>query len=318
LNIARRYLIPRQMEAHGLEEGEFSLSDGALEGIIRYYTREAGVRNLEREIASLCRKSARILLTEVKRKKVAVTVNTLGKFLGVRRHRYGEIEDLDLVGVCNGMAWTEVGGELLSIEATVLEGKGKLTITGKLGEVMQESAQAAMTYARSRSRALGIDEEEFFQKRDIHIHVPEGATPKDGPSAGIAICTAVVSAITGAAVRRDVSMTGEISLRGRVLIIGGLKEKMLAAHRAGIRHVIIPEDNVKDLKEIPQEVLNAVEVHPVRHVDEVLHLALVDGAPGTLGKGSDETSTSSASKEESKSVVMKKEAPAVDPHPVTH
>nr|CRH07510.1 ATP-dependent protease La [Candidatus Magnetococcus massalia] len=271
--IATRYLIPRQQEAHGLEDGEFKISNGALQDIIRYYTRESGVRNLEREIGSLCRKSTRTLLTDEKKKRISITSQNLGKFLGVRQFRFGMAEEHDLVGVTTGLAWTEVGGEILSIEATHFEGKGALTITGKLGEVMQESAQAAMTYARSRAEAWGIAGE-FFQKRDIHIHVPEGATPKDGPSAGIALCTTIVSCITGIPVRKDVAMTGEITLRGRALIIGGLKEKLLAAHRAGIRHVLIPEENMKDMKEVPQSILKDLEVHPIQHVEEALKFAL--------------------------------------------
>ncbi|MBF0308834.1 MAG: endopeptidase La [Magnetococcales bacterium] len=279
LHIARRYLIPRQKEKHGHQEGEFNLSDNALTEIIRRYTREAGVRNLEREIATLCRKAARTLLTEKDRSSVTVNMQTLPRMLGVPRYTYGLAEETDLVGVATGLAWTQVGGELLSIESSLLPGKGKLTITGKLGDVMQESAQAAMTYARSRAKEWGFDDDEYFQKRDFHIHVPEGATPKDGPSAGISICTSIISALTGVPVRRDVAMTGEITLRGRVLIIGGLKEKMLAALRAGIRHVIIPEENVKDLKEISQSVFKDLEVHPVNRMDQVLALALSGPIP---------------------------------------
>ncbi|MBF0448393.1 MAG: endopeptidase La [Magnetococcales bacterium] len=274
LRIATKYLIPKQMKAHGLTEAEFSLSSAAIKSTIRYYTREAGVRNLEREIASLCRKSTKAILTEENRRKVAVSAQNLGKFLGIRKYRFGLAEESDLIGVTTGLAWTEVGGELLSIEAVLLTGKGKLTITGKLGDVMQESAQAAMTYARSRAIDWGLNDAEFFQNHDIHIHVPEGATPKDGPSAGIAICTTIASILTGISVRRDVAMTGEITLRGRVLIIGGLKEKMLAAHRAGIKHIIIPRENVKDLKEMPLSVMKDLEIHPVSHLDEVLGLAL--------------------------------------------
>ncbi|MBF0622142.1 MAG: endopeptidase La [Magnetococcales bacterium] len=275
VSIAKRYLVPRQREAHGLESKEFSLSDGALTDIIRFYTREAGVRNLEREIASLCRKAARILLTNAKRKKMAYGVNNLSKYLGVKRFRYGLAEEEDLVGVATGLAWTEVGGELLSIEAIRTSGKGKLTITGKLGDVMQESIQAAMTYARSQAEDWKLLElDDYFQKSDIHIHVPEGATPKDGPSAGIAICSAIFSLITGIPMRKDTAMTGEISLRGRVLIIGGLKEKLMAAHRGCIKRVLIPKENVKDLKEISQTVLKDIEIIPVQHVDEVLKNAL--------------------------------------------
>ncbi|MBF0359279.1 MAG: endopeptidase La [Magnetococcales bacterium] len=274
LRIADKYLIPKQMEAHGLDGGEISLSSETIKSIIRYYTREAGVRNLEREIASLCRKAAKALLIDDKKKKITIGAQSVGKYLGVRKYRFGLAEEQNLVGVTTGLAWTEVGGELLSIEAVLLGGKGKLTITGKLGDVMQESAQAAMTYARSRAVDWGIDDSEFFQNHDIHIHVPEGATPKDGPSAGIAICTTIASILTGIPVRRDVAMTGEITLRGRVLIIGGLKEKMLAAHRAGIKHIIIPNENVKDLKEMPATILRDLEIHPVNHLDEVLDIAL--------------------------------------------
>ncbi|MBF0182761.1 MAG: endopeptidase La [Magnetococcales bacterium] len=274
IRIANSYLIPRQMEAHGLDKNEFFLTPQGLLEIIRYYTREAGVRNLDREIASLCRKTARALLSGKAKGRVTVTAKALEKYLGVRRHRFGLAEDTDLVGVTTGLAWTEVGGEILTIEGTQLDGKGKLMITGKLGDVMQESAQAAMTYVRSRAKEWGLTEDEFFQKHDIHIHVPEGATPKDGPSAGIAMCVTLVSALLGISVRRDVAMTGEITLRGRVLVIGGLKEKLLAAHRAGVKHVIIPSENVKDLKEVPQSILRDLEIHPVNHLDEVLRLAL--------------------------------------------
>ncbi|MEO5341282.1 MAG: endopeptidase La [Magnetococcus sp. MYC-9] len=274
IRIANDYLIPRQMEAHGLDKTEFALAEQGLVEIIRYYTREAGVRNLDREIASLCRKTARALLSGKVRGRLVVTPKRLEKHLGVRRHRFGLTEDTDLIGVTTGLAWTEVGGEILTIEGTLIDGKGKLTITGKLGDVMQESAQAAMTYVRSRAKEWGLVEEEFFQKHDIHIHVPEGATPKDGPSAGIAMCVTLVSALLGIPVRRDVAMTGEITLRGRVLVIGGLKEKLLAAHRSGVKHVLIPSENVKDLKEVPQSILRDLEIHPVNHLDEVLRLAL--------------------------------------------
>ncbi|MEO5365418.1 MAG: endopeptidase La [Magnetococcus sp. WYHC-3] len=314
--IARNYLIPKQCKNHGLEDGEFSLSEQALLDIIRYYTREAGVRNLEREIANLCRKSARELLTDKRRRKVTVGSNTLGRFLGVRRHRYGQAEEKDIVGVTTGLAWTEVGGELLSIEATVVEGKGKLTITGKLGDVMQESAQAAMTYARSRAKEWGIKDTDYFQKNDIHIHVPEGATPKDGPSAGIALCTTLASVVTGIAVRRDVAMTGEITLRGRVLAIGGLKEKLLAAHRALIRHVLIPEENVKDLKEVPQSILGEIEIHPVRHMDEVLRLAL--SAPLVPAQVAGDVAVDTVGSAPEATLVVEKSGIPDSPVPVTH
>lgn len=274
IRIANQYLIPRQMEAHGLNKAEFCLSAQGLLEIIRHYTREAGVRNLDREIATLCRKTARALLSGKTRNRVVITSKSLEKYLGVHRHRFGLAEDTDLIGVTTGLAWTEVGGEILTIEGTQIDGKGKLLITGKLGDVMQESAQAAMTYVRSRAKEWGLTEEEFFQKHDIHIHVPEGATPKDGPSAGIAMCVTLVSALLGIPVRRDVAMTGEITLRGRVLVIGGLKEKLLAAHRSGVKHVLIPSENVKDLKEVPQSILKDLEIHPVNHMDEVLRLAL--------------------------------------------
>ena len=274
IRIANLYLTPRQMEAHGLDKQEFSLSAKALLEVIRYYTREAGVRNLDREIASLCRKTAKALLSGKAQGRVVVSAKSLEKYLGVRRHRFGLTEDTDLIGVTTGLAWTEVGGEILTIEGTQIDGKGKLMITGKLGDVMQESAQAAMTYVRSRAKEWGLVEEDFFQKRDIHVHVPEGATPKDGPSAGAAICVTLISALLGIPVRRDVAMTGEITLRGRVLVIGGLKEKLLAAHRAGIRHVLIPGENLKDLKDVPASILKDLEIHPVSHLDEVLRVAL--------------------------------------------
>ncbi|MBF0588000.1 MAG: endopeptidase La [Magnetococcales bacterium] len=313
MQIASRYLIPRQMESHGLEDREFSVSRSALLELIRRYTREAGVRNLEREIAALCRKAAKRILSEEKCETVSVGTNTLAKYLGVARHQYGQIEEKDLVGVTTGLAWTEVGGELLSIEAIHVNGKGKLTITGKLGDVMQESAQAAVTYARSRAEMWGIlPDKAFFQERDFHIHVPEGATPKDGPSAGIALCTTIVSAMTGIPVHRDIAMTGEISLRGRVLMIGGLKEKLMAAHRARILKVIIPNENVKDLKDLPAVVLKDIEIHPVKHMDEVLEIALVENlAKKNLppipkrGKGG-------------KASTSQKETAPVDPQVVTH
>ena len=274
IEIAKRHLIKKQMEAHGLKEGEWSISEAALRDLIRTYTREAGVRNLEREIANLTRKATRDI---VKRglKKVGISRRNLEKYAGVRRFRFGEIEAEDLVGVCTGLAWTEVGGELLSIEAVTLPGKGKMTITGKLGEVMQESVQAAASYVRSRSIDFGVKPPRF-EKTDIHIHVPEGATPKDGPSAGVAMMTAIVSVLTQNPVRKDVAMTGEITLRGRVLPIGGLKEKLLAALRGGIKTVLIPRENEKDLAEIPDNVKRALEVITVQAVDEVLAHALVN------------------------------------------
>ena len=274
LNIAERYLVPKQMDQHGLKEKEISISKGVLTDIIRYYTRESGVRNLEREIAKICRKSVKELALE-KSGKVKITSKNLDDYLGVRRFRYGVAEEKNEIGQVTGLAWTEVGGELLRIESTLMPGKGRLTQTGQLGDVMQESVQAAMTVVRSRAAQLGIDPG-FHQQYDAHIHVPEGATPKDGPSAGIAMCTALVSALTKIPVRADVAMTGEITLRGKVLPIGGLKEKLLAAHRGGIKLVLIPEENEKDLVDIPKAILKKIEVRPVSTIDEVLELALVE------------------------------------------
>jgi ATP-dependent Lon protease len=274
MNIARRYLLPKQMKNNGLKEEELKVSDAAILDIVRYYTREAGVRSLEREIAKICRKAVKQMLLQKKEaNSVAVTPKNLDKFLGVRRFRYGKAEDLNRIGQVTGLAWTEVGGELLSIEAAVVPGKGKLQHTGQLGEVMQESIQAAMTVVRSRASVLGL-EPEFYQKHDVHLHIPEGATPKDGPSAGIGMCTALVSALTKIPVRSDVAMTGEITLRGEVLPIGGLKEKLLAAGRGGIKTVLIPEENVKDLVEIPDEIKNRLDIHPVRWIEQVLERAL--------------------------------------------
>ncbi|MDE2228816.1 MAG: endopeptidase La [Alphaproteobacteria bacterium] len=273
VQIARRHLIPKQIKAHGLKAGEWSLNDDALQDLIRYYTREAGVRNLEREIANLARKAIKEIMMR-KLKRVAITRRNLEKYAGVRRFRYGEVEETDLVGVTTGLAWTEVGGELLSIEAVTVPGKGKVTATGKLGDVMKESVQAAESYVKSRSAAYGITPT-IFEKKDIHVHVPEGATPKDGPSAGVAMVTSIVSVLTGIPVRKDIAMTGEITLRGRVLPIGGLKEKLLAALRGGLKTVLIPKDNEKDLAEIPDNVKNAIAVTPVASVDELLRHALV-------------------------------------------
>jgi ATP-dependent Lon protease len=272
-NIARRYLLPKQVKANGLKSDELKVSDPSIIEIIRHYTREAGVRNLERELSKICRKAVKQLLLEPATKHVAVTPKNITKFLGVKRFRYGRAEENDQVGQVTGLAWTEVGGELLTIESAVMPGKGKLTHTGQLGEVMQESIQAAMTVVRSRANMLGL-EPEFYQKADVHIHVPEGATPKDGPSAGIGMCTALVSALTRIPVRSDVAMTGEITLRGEVLPIGGLKEKLLAAHRGGIRTVLIPDENVKDLAEIPDNIKGNLEIKPVKWIDEVLQIAL--------------------------------------------
>jgi len=274
MNIARRYLVPKQMKSNGLKDDELKVSDTALLDIVRYYTREAGVRNLEREAAKICRKAVKQLLLHKKdERQVNVTPRNLDKYLGVRRFRYGKAEDQNRVGQVTGLAWTEVGGELLTIEAAVVPGKGKLQHTGQLGEVMQESIQAAMTVVRSRAQVLGL-ETEFYQKLDVHLHIPEGATPKDGPSAGIGMCTALVSALTRIPVRSDVAMTGEITLRGEVLPIGGLKEKLLAAHRGGIKTVLIPDENRKDLVEIPDNIKGNLEIKPVKWIDEVLALAL--------------------------------------------
>jgi ATP-dependent Lon protease len=272
VEIARRHLLPKQMEVHGLKAKEFSITDKALRELIRTYTLEAGVRNLEREIANLCRKAVRYLASP-KHNRLKIMVKSLARFSGIPRYRHGEADHEDTVGVTTGLAWTEVGGEILTIEAVMLPGKGKMQITGKLGEVMQESVQAAASYVRSRAPQFGI-EPPLFEKRDIHVHVPEGATPKDGPSAGIAMCTSIVSVLTGIPVRKDVAMTGEITLRGRVLPIGGMKEKLLAALRGGIKTVIIPKDNEKDLAEIPMNVKRGLKIIPVSRVEEVLKIAL--------------------------------------------
>jgi ATP-dependent Lon protease len=273
VEIARRHLIDAQREAHGLAEGEWTIEDDALDQLIRRYTREAGVRSLEREIAKLARKAVKDIMAGDK-KTVKVTMDNIEDYLGVPKFRYGEAELVDQVGVVTGLAWTEVGGEILTIEGVMMPGKGKMTVTGNLRDVMKESIQAASAYVRSRSIDFGI-EPPLFEKRDIHVHVPEGATPKDGPSAGVAMVTAIVSVLTGIAVRKDVAMTGEITLRGRVLPIGGLKEKMLAALRAGIKTVIIPEENAKDLAELSDDVKNALNIVPASHMDEVLELALI-------------------------------------------
>jgi ATP-dependent Lon protease len=281
INIAERYLVPKQLKVNGIKEGELAIAESALRDIVRYYTREAGVRSLEREVSKICRKAVKALLLKKQQgSKISVTARNLEKYLGVRRFSFGIAEKNNQVGQVTGLAWTEVGGELLTIEAVSLPGRGKMTTTGKLGEVMQESIQAALSVVRSRSRKLGI-QEDFYQKRDIHIHLPEGATPKDGPSAGIAICTSMVSILTDIPVRADVAMTGEITLRGEVLPIGGLKEKLLAAHRGGIKTVLIPQENVKDLTEIPDNIKNKLDIHPVKWIDQVLELAL-EHAPEPL------------------------------------
>ncbi|MDQ6685852.1 MAG: endopeptidase La, partial [Pseudomonadota bacterium] len=273
INIALRYLVPKQAKNNGVKEGELDLTESAVRGIVRFYTREAGVRSLEREISKICRKVIKAIQLKQVTEKVIVTEDNLNDYLGVRKFDFGRAEKQNQVGQVVGLAWTEVGGDLLTIEAAVMPGKGNITRTGQLGEVMKESVEAARSVVRSRAARLGI-KDEMFEKRDVHIHVPDGATPKDGPSAGAAMTTAFVSALTGIPVRADVAMTGEITLRGEVTAIGGLKEKLLAARRGGIKIVLIPEDNVKDLQEIPENVKNQLEIIPVKWVDRVLELAL--------------------------------------------
>ncbi len=279
LNIAKQHLVAKQIQRNGLKPSEITIEDSALIGVIRYYTREAGVRSLEREISKICRKAVKRILLDKSIKHVQVNQENLKEFLGVQRFDYGKATDQNQIGQVCGLAWTEVGGDLLTIETTNMPGKGKLTYTGSLGDVMQESIQAAMTVVRARAEKLRINPD-FYEKRDIHVHVPEGATPKDGPSAGIAMCTALVSSLTGNPVRADVAMTGEITLRGEVLPIGGLKEKLLAAHRGGIKRVLIPKENERDLEEIPANVKQDLEIYPVRWIDEVLALALQDNPQG--------------------------------------
>ena len=273
VNIAQNYLVPKQEKLNGLKTDEIEITSAAIHDIVRYYTREAGVRNLERDIAHVCRKVVKDIITSKRVRKLTITSKNIEKYLGVKKFHYGLAESFDQVGQVTGLAWTSVGGELLTIEASMLQGKGKMLHTGQLGEVMQESIHAAMTVVRSRAKKLGISDD-FYEKSDFHVHVPEGATPKDGPSAGIGMCTALVSAITQIPVRADVAMTGEITLRGQVLPIGGLKEKLLAAHRGGIKHVIIPEENEKDLAEIPDNVLKKLSIHPVKTIEQVLEIAL--------------------------------------------
>jgi ATP-dependent Lon protease len=273
VEIARKHLIPNALSKHGLDSKEWSIDDDALLLAIRRYTREAGVRNLERELSTLARKAVKELMIS-KKKAVKVTEKTLEEFLGVPKYRFGEIESDDQVGIVTGLAWTDVGGELLTIEGVMMPGKGKMTVTGNLRDVMKESISAAASYVRSRAITYGI-EPPMFDKRDIHVHVPEGATPKDGPSAGVAMATAIISVMTGIPVRHDVAMTGEITLRGRVLPIGGLKEKLLAAARGGIKTVLIPEDNAKDLTEISDAIKGGMEIIPVARLDDVVSRALV-------------------------------------------
>ncbi len=289
INIALRYLVPKQIKNNGLQEREIEITEAAVRDMIRYYSREAGVRNLERDISKVCRKVVKSLLLKAEAEKVVIAAENLDKYLGVKRFKYGLAEELDQVGCVTGLAWTEVGGELLTIETAVIPGKGKHSATGKLGDVMKESIEAAMTVVRSRSQSLGI-ENEMFQANDIHIHVPEGATPKDGPSAGIGMCTAIISALTKIPVRANVAMTGEITLRGEVLPIGGLKEKLLAAHRGGITTVIIPADNEKDLVEIPENIKQNLDIKPVHWIDEVLAIAL-QYIPVAVSKKSEEDLT---------------------------
>ncbi len=306
VNIAERYLVPKQMENNGLKPDELVIRESTLRDIVRYYTREAGVRNLEREIAKVCRKVVKEILLKQPKGTITVTPKKLEDYLGVKRFRYGRADEHDQVGQVTGLAWTEVGGELLRIEAALMPGKGRLSHTGQLGEVMQESIQAAMTVVRSRADSLGLDEE-FHQKCDVHIHVPEGATPKGGPSAGVGMCTSLVSALTRIPVRADVAMTGEITLRGEVLPIGGLKEKLLAAHRGGITTVIIPEENERDLVDIPKNIKQHLDIRPVRWIDEVLQIALKEMPTPKESKTAQEVTASKESK--STETVKKRAAP---------
>ncbi|HXH25321.1 MAG TPA: S16 family serine protease, partial [Vicinamibacterales bacterium] len=281
IEIAKRFLVPKAIEGAGLTSENIVIHDDAIQTIIQRYTREAGVRNLEREISSICRKVARKVVTEGKTFREEITAEKVTEYLGVPRFRPSLAEEQNEVGIATGLAWTEVGGELLVSEATLMPGKGKLTLTGKLGDVMQESAQAALSYVRSKAAEFGLAED-FHSKIDIHVHVPEGAIPKDGPSAGITMATALVSALTRIPTRRDVAMTGEITLRGKVLPIGGVKEKVLAAHRAGVKNIILPRDNEKDLADIPKNVLDALDLHLVSTMDEVLKIALAEPLPARL------------------------------------
>ena len=276
--IAKKYLIPKQVENNGLTSTNIRISDKALNFLIQRYTREAGVRTLEREIGTICRKTAKEVVKNGKDHSLSVNPKVVQKFLGVPKFKHGEIEEKNQIGMSTGLAWTEVGGELLNVEVTIVPGKGTFTVTGKLGEVMQESTKAAMSYVRSRAKRLGLDRS-FYQKIDIHVHIPEGAQPKDGPSAGIALATAILSALVQKEVKRDLAMTGEITLRGRVLPIGGLKEKILAAHRGGVKIVLIPKENEKDLADIPKEVLKDVKIVLVNHMDEVIPHAIISDKP---------------------------------------
>ena len=296
VEIARQHLIPSQLQSHGLEEGEWSIQDEALREVIRSYTREAGVRNLEREIANLARKAVKEIMTKDDVTSIEVTKENVGDYLGVTKFRFGETEGEDMVGVVTGLAWTEVGGDLLTVEGVMMPGKGKMSVTGNLRDVMKESIQAASAYVRSRAVDFGI-EPPMFESRDIHVHVPEGATPKDGPSAGVAMITAIISIMTGIPIRKDVAMTGEITLRGRVLPIGGLKEKLLAALRGGIKKVIIPEENAKDLAEIPDNVKNGLEIIPVSRMEEVVRIALTE-TPIAIEWNDDKSDTAPVSEDE--------------------
>ena len=271
--IAEKYLVPKQLENNGLTDKNASITEKALDFLIQRYTREAGVRTLEREIGSVCRKTAKEVVQNGKDFSQKITPKIVQKYLGVPKFKHGEIEDKSQIGMSTGLAWTEVGGELLNVEVSVVPGKGSFTVTGKLGEVMQESTKAAMSYVRSRAKRLGLDRN-FYQKIDIHVHVPEGAQPKDGPSAGIAISTAIISALVQKEVKKDVAMTGEITLRGRILPIGGLKEKILAAHRGGVNTVLIPDENEKDLNDIPKEIKKDIDIVSVKHMDEVISHAI--------------------------------------------
>jgi ATP-dependent Lon protease len=285
-HIARDFLISKQIQMNGLGDYDLRFSENAVLQIVRRYTRESGVRNLEREIASVCRKIARQAAKKKDVKTFKITAQSIQKHLGPPRFRHGQIEEKDQVGIVTGLAWTQVGGELLWVETLIMPGKGDLIMTGKLGDVMKESAQAAVSYVRSRTGQLAIDDE-FYKKKDIHIHIPEGAIPKDGPSAGISMCTSLVSALTGRPVYRDIAMTGELTLRGRLLPVGGLKEKILAAHRGGIKKIVIPKENQKDLNDIPATVAKQVEIVFAEHMDEVLPQALILNEGDTLFQKSD-------------------------------
>jgi ATP-dependent Lon protease len=303
VNIAMDYLIPKALKNNGLKNEEITITESAIRDILRYYTREAGVRGLDRELSKICRKVVKSLLLKGRDTRVMVNARNLDKYLGVRRHSYGIAEKHNQVGQVTGLAWTEVGGELLTIETAVLPGKGNITPTGKLGDVMKESIQAALSVVRSRARSLGISDD-FYQKTDLHIHLPEGATPKDGPSAGIGICTSIVSALTSIPVRSDVAMTGEITLRGEVLAIGGLKEKLLAAQRGGIKVVLIPEENTKDLVDIPDNVKNKLDIHPVKWIEQVLEIAL-ERKPEPLPEAAPEVNPPILVAEESRATAIK-------------